>query len=166
MHGRICGTVRCPSVPARAHSSKPAAAGLLLWARRAGDIDRSLQQRRANAGSPTLSAYVGSWSQTCYSPRKNIFSYNWWESAKFHVYRQRGGQVPPRGRCPWAQRARGAKCLMTNVSLLKFDEWAKTSLSQRSLLLFVANLFRHYLDLFHCIAFYFQVPSPLQHTPV
>jgi len=35
------------SLPARAHSSKPAAAGLLLWARRAGDIDRLLQQRRA-----------------------------------------------------------------------------------------------------------------------
>jgi len=32
----------------------PAAAGLLLWARRAGDIDRLLQQRRANAGSATL----------------------------------------------------------------------------------------------------------------
>jgi len=52
------------SVPARAHSSKPAAAGLLLWARRAGDISRLLhagaqQQRRADAGSATLSAYVG-----------------------------------------------------------------------------------------------------------
>jgi len=32
--------------------------GLLLWARQAGDIDRLLQQRRANAGSATLSAYV------------------------------------------------------------------------------------------------------------
>ena len=29
-------------------------------ARRAGDIDPLLQQRRANAGSATLSAYVGS----------------------------------------------------------------------------------------------------------
>jgi len=41
------------------------AAGLLLWARPAADIDRLLhgaQQaaRRANAGSATLSAYVGS----------------------------------------------------------------------------------------------------------
>ena len=27
-------------------------AGLLLWARQAGDIDRLLQQRRANAGVP------------------------------------------------------------------------------------------------------------------
>ena len=41
-------------------SPHAAAAGLLLWARRAGDIDRLLQQRRANAGSTTLSAYVGS----------------------------------------------------------------------------------------------------------
>jgi len=49
-----------PSVPAWAHSSKPAAEGLLLWTRRAGDIDRLLQQRRANAGSATLSVYVGS----------------------------------------------------------------------------------------------------------
>ena len=36
-----------PSVPAWAYSCRPAAAGLLLWARRAGDIDRLLQQRRA-----------------------------------------------------------------------------------------------------------------------
>ena len=49
-----------PSVPARAHSSKPAAGGLLLWARPAGDIDRLLhgaQQRGmqwANAGSAAL----------------------------------------------------------------------------------------------------------------
>ena len=40
--------------------------GLLLWTRRAGDIDRLVQQRRANAGSATLSAYVGSWTWTCY----------------------------------------------------------------------------------------------------
>jgi len=51
-------------VPAWAHSSKHAAAGLLLWARLAGDIDRLLKQRRANAGSATLSAYVSSWTQT------------------------------------------------------------------------------------------------------
>jgi len=40
-----------PSVPAWAYSSKPSAAGLLLWDRRAGDIDRlppgAQQQRRA-----------------------------------------------------------------------------------------------------------------------
>jgi len=55
-----------PSALTLAHSSKPAAAGLLLWA---GDIDRSLGLaarrtaarcvRRANAGSATLLAYVG-----------------------------------------------------------------------------------------------------------
>ena len=49
-----------PSVPARANSSKPPAKVLLVWARRAGDIDRLLHQRWANAGSATLSAYVGS----------------------------------------------------------------------------------------------------------
>jgi len=38
------------SVPAWAHSSKPTAAGLLLWARRAGDIDRLLKQRREQNG--------------------------------------------------------------------------------------------------------------------
>jgi len=32
------------------------AVGLLLWARRAGDIDRLPHQRRANTGSATLSA--------------------------------------------------------------------------------------------------------------
>ena len=35
------------SITTWAHSSKPAAADLLLWARRAGDNDRLLQQRRA-----------------------------------------------------------------------------------------------------------------------
>jgi len=43
-----------------AKSSKTAAAGLLLWARRAGDVNRLLQQRRVNAGSATLPAYLGS----------------------------------------------------------------------------------------------------------
>jgi len=50
----ICPSVRLrvrffvrPSVPAWAQNSKPAAAGLLLWARRPGDIDRLLQQQRA-----------------------------------------------------------------------------------------------------------------------
>jgi len=36
------------------------AAGLLLWAWWAGDIDPLLQQWQPNAGSATLSAYVGS----------------------------------------------------------------------------------------------------------
>ena len=53
------------SVPAWAHSSKPAAAGLPVWDRRTKDIDRLLQQRRANTGSATLSAYVGSWTKSC-----------------------------------------------------------------------------------------------------
>ena len=35
-----------------------AAAGLLLWARQAGDIDRLPQQRLANAGGVTLSVSV------------------------------------------------------------------------------------------------------------
>jgi len=34
------------------------AVGLLLWARRVGDVDRLLQQQGAAAGSGTLSAYV------------------------------------------------------------------------------------------------------------
>ena len=50
MRSRVYETVRCPSV----------CAGLLLWARRAEDVDRSLKQWRA-AGSATLPAYVCSW---------------------------------------------------------------------------------------------------------
>ena len=34
--------VPCPSVPAWTYSRKPAAAGLLLWARRTGDMDRCI----------------------------------------------------------------------------------------------------------------------------
>ena len=37
--------------------------GLLLWARRAGDIDRLLRQRRAKASS---AMYVGRSTQTCF----------------------------------------------------------------------------------------------------
>ena len=57
----FCLLVRL-SVPAWAHSGKPAAAGLLLWARPAGDIDRLLRGRRsaATTGSASLSADVGS----------------------------------------------------------------------------------------------------------
>jgi len=58
----VTARILCPSLC----PSKPAAVGLLLWARRAGNIDRLLQQRRANAGSATLSAYIGSWTQTCF----------------------------------------------------------------------------------------------------
>ena len=39
------------SVPAWARNSKPAAAGLLLWARRAGDVDRLLHGRRSAAAA-------------------------------------------------------------------------------------------------------------------
>ena len=43
MHGLQNGTMSVRlSVPAWAHSSKPAAANLLLWARRAGDNYRSI----------------------------------------------------------------------------------------------------------------------------
>jgi len=50
-----------------------AAAGLLLWAWWAGDIDHILlpgaqQQRRSIADSATLSAYAG-WTQTCFHVR-------------------------------------------------------------------------------------------------
>ena len=48
-----CPSVRLSfhlSVPASAHSSKPAAAGLLLWARREGDIDRLLQHAAGDCG--------------------------------------------------------------------------------------------------------------------
>jgi len=58
MRNRVYETERCPSVPTRAHSSKPAAARLLLWARRAADIERLLQQRYANASRAMLAAYV------------------------------------------------------------------------------------------------------------
>jgi len=49
------------SVPS--DNSKPAAAGMLLWAWHAGDIDQLLQQRRAVGEcvvSATLSVYVES----------------------------------------------------------------------------------------------------------
>ena len=58
-----------------AHDSKPVAAGLLLWARLAENIDQLMQQRRANAGSATLSAYAGSETQTsCF--RRFIYTYS------------------------------------------------------------------------------------------
>ena len=45
----ICRASVRLSVPAWAHSSKPTAAGLLLWARLAGDIDRLLRDTRSAA---------------------------------------------------------------------------------------------------------------------
>ena len=70
IRSRVYEMVWCPfvhmSVPAWAHSSKPGtahmhpvAAGLLLWALQAGYIDVLLQQQQVNAGSATLSVYVG-----------------------------------------------------------------------------------------------------------
>jgi len=53
MQRRVYETVWCLSV-------HHAAADLLLWAWRAEDINQLLQQQTANAGSATLSAYVGS----------------------------------------------------------------------------------------------------------
>jgi len=47
---------------------------LLLWARQAGDIDPLLQQRRVNAGSATLSAYVGGWTQDLLSARIQLLN--------------------------------------------------------------------------------------------
>jgi len=67
----------CLSVPAWDCLSigvKPAVAGLLLWAQRAGDINWLLQQWRVNAGSATLSAYVGSWIQTCLVCSETVIS--------------------------------------------------------------------------------------------
>ena len=70
MWSRVYEMVQCPSICLSRHGpklkrSKLFASGLLLWARWAGDIDQLLQQRRANAGSATLSAYVCSWTQSC-----------------------------------------------------------------------------------------------------
>jgi len=45
----VCLSVRL-SVPARAHSSKPVAAGLLLWARPAGDCCTAMLRSAAAAG--------------------------------------------------------------------------------------------------------------------
>jgi len=58
MWNRVCQTVHL-SIPALTHSSKPTAVGLLMSARQAGNISRLLKQWRANAGSATLSVYVG-----------------------------------------------------------------------------------------------------------
>jgi len=66
----VCVSVRLSFCPIRPLQQR--AAGLLLWARRAGDIDRLLHGRRRSstgaaarraaedAGSATFSAYVGS----------------------------------------------------------------------------------------------------------
>jgi len=59
------------SVPARAHSSRPNAAGLLLWVQQAGDINRLLQQQLANVGSVTT---------TILQPFNGLFSRTTWVS--------------------------------------------------------------------------------------
>ena len=67
-YGRIsfCPTVY-PYVCLIIWQPHAAVANLLLWARRAGDIDRWLHGQRsaATASSITLSAGVGSWTVTC-----------------------------------------------------------------------------------------------------
>jgi len=66
LRSRVYEMVRCPSLSVCLSQHGPTAANrnpllqLLCIARRTGDIDRLLQQQRANAGSVTLSAYVGS----------------------------------------------------------------------------------------------------------
>jgi len=68
-HGLYLTSVGRPSVclsVCLSQLSQTAAAGLLLWARPAGDVDRLLYGAeqcgvlRENAGSATLSAHVGS----------------------------------------------------------------------------------------------------------
>ena len=63
---RVYETVQCLSVSVRPsvcsiRTLQQLTAGLLQWARKIGDIDQSLQQKRAatNAGSSTLLACVG-----------------------------------------------------------------------------------------------------------
>ena len=54
--------------------------------------------------------------------------------------------------CPWVQQAKGRKhphkiYFMTNTkteyNMIKFDEWAKSRLSQHTCAILVVNLFRH-----------------------
>jgi len=61
MQSRVYVTVGRPSVCPIVCPLHSAAAGLLLWAQRAGDIDRLLHGRRsaANASSVTFTADVG-----------------------------------------------------------------------------------------------------------
>jgi len=63
VRSRIYETIECRlSVRSIIRPPHAAAAGLLLWARRAGDIDRLLHGRRSagNASSVTLSAELKS----------------------------------------------------------------------------------------------------------
>ena len=56
MRSRVYVSVRCPSV-CLSHSSKPTTACLLLWARRAGDIDRLLHGRCSAAAAGEYGQY-------------------------------------------------------------------------------------------------------------
>jgi len=63
VQSRVCETAGRPSVFPVIRPPHPAVVGLLLWARRAGDIDRLLLHDRraaATASSVALSADVGS----------------------------------------------------------------------------------------------------------
>ena len=71
------------SLQAWAYSSKAAAAVLLLWVLRIGDADRLLQQWLANAGSATLSAYVGGWQLV---RSKTMFWYHIWLDLFSHIF--------------------------------------------------------------------------------
>jgi len=55
MRSRVYETVRCPSVCA-IRLVQQRAAGLLLWARPAGDIDRLLHSRRRSSTGPQYGA--------------------------------------------------------------------------------------------------------------
>jgi len=80
IRSRVCETVErpsvCPSVRPNSRPLNAAAASLLLWARRTGNVDRLLHGWRsaANASSVTLSADVGSWTQSCRLFSRVIFS--------------------------------------------------------------------------------------------
>ena len=71
MRSKVYETVERPSVCLSVcpiiRPPYAAKAGLLLWARQPGDVDRLLHGRRsaANASGVTLTADVGSWTQTC-----------------------------------------------------------------------------------------------------
>jgi len=61
MRSKVYVTVGCPSV-CPTQPTHAAVAGLLLCARRIGDIDQLLQQRRANTDSATMSATLSAYT--------------------------------------------------------------------------------------------------------
>jgi len=78
MRRRICETVWRPSVCLSQHGPTASAANLLLklWSQHAGDMDRLLQQWRANAGSAGFSVYVDADTDLSYEESKNRFCFN------------------------------------------------------------------------------------------